>query len=140
MSATGGLRGLSGNELEQRYAEAGDDTEVAAVLAELVRRERRAAQSASDRAWWARVSAEWYDFTHAQYLAADAQCKGNLFSREGLAAGPAYPVGLWSGPASTAMRYASEELRGFWDTRPRVTLSQYAWHAARTGRGREEAA
>jgi hypothetical protein len=129
-------RALGDEELEAAYRTAADN-EISAIVVEAARRDRRDAQAAADRAWWGRVSAEWHEFANAQYLAAEDECRGYLLSREGIRAG-IDPWSLWSGSASRAMKYASEELRGFWDTHPRMTVSQYAWHAARPRRGENE--
>jgi hypothetical protein len=128
------LRSLSDDDLAVRFATAGEDAR-AALLAEAARRDRRDAQSRRDRQWWKETEEEWILMTHAHFLAAEAECRGNLLSREGIAAGVSDWPGLWQGPASRAMRYASEELREFWETTPRMTISQFAYQAARPRQG-----
>jgi hypothetical protein len=128
-----GLRDLTDTQLNTLYT-TGDTATQAAVLTEAARRDRRAKQSAADKAWWRRIETEWFDGAHAQYLAAETETNGYLLNRAGVAAG-IDPFSLWRGPASRAAKYASEELRNFWDRNRRVTKSEYAWHAARPGRG-----
>jgi hypothetical protein len=74
------------------------------------------------------IREEWYLAAHADYLAAEAETNGYLLSRAGLAA-DVDPISLWSGPADRAYRYASEELRAFWDRRPRITITEYTRQA-----------
>lgn len=123
MVSRSGLRSLSWDELAALMRD-GDDTTVTAVVAEGKRRDRlEQAQRArdSERATWAEAA-------HAQYLAADAVCKGNLLSRPGKRAGVS-EWSLWAGPETRAMRYASEELREFWYANPRVTVGRYRQQA-----------
>lgn len=128
-------REMSDEELARQFHE-GDEAAQAAALREAWRRDQRAAQRATqhatDRGRWSRVKDEWLDWAHSQYLAAEAECRGNLLNRAGIAAGIS-PWSLWSGPASGPARYASEELRNFWATNPRVTVSEFREHA-RQGR------
>lgn len=89
------------------------------------------------------VCRETYDsYVFQAYLDAETACRGNLLSREGLRKG-IDPESLFSGPASRASLYASEELRDWWATNGRVTYSEwkYQWFgresdrkAARTAR------
>jgi hypothetical protein len=114
------LRTLTDDELLALYLAAADDAGRELALAEGARRDRL------DRA--RRVSeaqrAEWHDAAHAQYLAADAECRGNLVDARHA---PAWVDGwsLWQGPADRAYRYATEELRNFWDRWPRVTVTEW---------------
>ena len=86
-----------------------------------------------------------HDAAHEQYLAAEAECCGNLLSREGLANGPDDPFSLWYGREEVARKYASWELNDFWDQHPRVTITRYmeqraaAMRAAREDTSTEEA-
>jgi hypothetical protein len=115
----GSLRTLSDEELALAYHQ-GDEATCKAVLDEAHRRDVHE----RDRARWAAVHSEWYDCAHAQYLAAEAQCRGNLLNRDGIEAG-IDPWSLWSGSGRRAERYASEELRNFWDAYPRLTVSAF---------------
>lgn len=119
------LRPLTDEQLATIYHHGGQQAEKA-VIRELHRRET----SDRDRDRWAAVHAEWHDFAHAQYLAAETDCRGHLLSREGLTAG-IDPWSLWSGSARRADRYASEELRNFWQTNPRLTVTEFRQHQRR---------
>jgi hypothetical protein len=124
MSTTESLRSLTDEELTERYATAETDEEVAAVLAELERRERKAAKTLVDKARWAAVYESWMLFAHAQYLAAEEECRGNLVRKEYLG-----EIGngweLWSGTNRWAYERATDELREFWDANARMTVSQF---------------
>jgi hypothetical protein len=114
---------------------AGDDDKVRrAALAEVSRRDQ------ADRARRARnaVAAEWYDCAHAQFVAAESATRGNLLNKRGRAAG-LEPFTLWSGPASRAMAYASEELAEFWQSSPRFTVQAYRDQLAAARREESEA-
>jgi hypothetical protein len=117
------LRTLSLDELALIFDATGwDDPAGQAVISECARRDR------ADRASKARASVreQWHDGAYAQYLAADSECRGYLFSREGEAAGIDPWPALWTGPEPRAMRYASEELREFWYINGgRTTVTQY---------------
>lgn len=122
------LRNLSDEELAAIYHHGGEQAEKA-VIRELRRRET----SERDRDRWAAVYQEWHDFAHAQYLAAEAECRGHLLSREGIEAGIS-PWSLWSGSARRAERYASEELRNFWQANARLTVTEFREHQRRERR------
>lgn len=115
--ATVDMQAMSDEELRELFA----SDEGAAALAEAARRDQadKAARSREQ------IRAEWYDAAYEQYLAADAECRGNLISRDGIAAGVNEAFSLWSGRADIAERYASEELNDFWRTSPRVTVTRY---------------
>lgn len=83
---------------------------------------------ARQRAIRAAIREEWFLGIHADYLAAENETRGNLLSRDGIAAG-VDPISLWSGRLDRAYRYASEELRAFWDRRPRITVTEYTRQA-----------
>ena len=71
-------------------------------------------------------------YVEAEFLAAEAHCRGNLLSRRGLAERPdgtkvvADPVALWQMSDTHARAYASEELRGYWDDgHARLTFAEW---------------
>lgn len=66
----------------------------------------------------------WALAAHAAYLAADRDCRGRLLSAAGMRAGVA-ETDLWSGSAQRAYRYASDELRSWWEIHGRVTPSSF---------------
>lgn len=113
------LRRASLDDLALMFASDNDDMRRAA-MAEAKRRDQ------ADRSCRARnaVSAEWFDFAHAQYLAAESATRGNLLNKRGRAAG-IEPFSLWQGPESRAMAYASWELAEFWQKSPRCTVQRY---------------
>jgi hypothetical protein len=132
------IRTLSDDQLAALYA-AADNTLQSVILAEGTRRDRRDKQSAVDKARWQRSEAEWFDGAHAQFLAAEAQTSGYLLNREGLEV-IADPWALWNGSERRAMKYASDELKRFWDDNPRVTKSQYAYWVNRPRRAERNSA
>jgi hypothetical protein len=128
------LRALSDGELAALYAGGGEPTQ-AAVLAECDRRDRAVAASGKARDKRRAVTAEWYDAAHAQFLAAEAGCKGNLLSRAGEAAGIADPIQLWRASEARARKLASEELRNFWDDHGgRLSLAEFKRQRAMAAR------
>lgn len=131
-------RNHSDEDIAALYADADEDT-AAELRSEMARRDAKDATHARDAARWAAVTQAWMDWQHAQYLAADAECRGNLLSREGAAAGIS-EFSLWTGSAEDAARYASEELREFWLSHPRLSVSQFRAQARRGRKAAREAA
>lgn len=64
------------------------------------------------------------EHTYAQYLDAEDELRGVLLSRQAEADG-VDPMSLFTGPAHVAYARASEELKRYWQTRPRTTLAEY---------------
>ena len=97
-----------------------DDEAARLVIGEARRRE---GLERAKRARQAGVSA-WTDAAHAQYMAAEAACNGNLVRRDS-------PVrdawSLWIGTGAYALAHASEELRLWWQEpgNARITVSQW---------------
>jgi hypothetical protein len=116
-----GLRSLSDDQLGDLDGRGDDDTR-AAVLAEAARRDRARARRRQHRA----VKSEWYDAAYAQYLAAEAGCRGHLLSPLGKREGIQHAMVLWAGSEAWARKRASEELRGWWDAHGgRLSLATY---------------
>lgn len=116
LDAPADLATLSDDELTAMYATA-DDATIAALTAECNRRDRATRIAAArKRAAEKRQAlyAEWREWAHADYLAAEARCAGNLLSREG-GKHCEEPMRLWSLPEHTARLWASEELNAHWD-------------------------
>lgn len=145
------------DEIDRRHA--GEDT-AARVVAGTVRAYGTSpAAAATDE-----VRAEWERAAHAQYLDAEQECSGYLVRRPhhvyrekpaepGKCAEPGcghlarYPrhsgvdaFVLWTGSDDWARQHATDELRAYWDTHPRMTLTEYRrqsagerkqWHEAR---------
>ena len=132
------LRSLTDDQLAELHA-SGDEATQAAILHECARRDRKDAQTAKDKARWAAVYEQWYLFAHAQFLAAEDVCRGNLVNREGQRA-DVQPWELWTGSTSHARRYASEELLEFWEANQRVTVSAFREAIRASARAEREAA
>lgn len=115
---------LTEDALAERYTAAGTDEEIAVVLAEIERRDRKAARTVVDKARWAAVYEAWELFAHAQYLTAEEECRGNLVRREYLGE---ITSGwqLWSNSNRWARERATDELREFWDANTRMTVSEF---------------
>ena len=109
------LRTLTDAELSDAYA--AGQLDYAALEAECTRRDRRDRARVAGRA----RHAEWEAAAYAQYLTADAYCRGNMLSAAGKRRGrDAWPL-CWQGSDETARRLASDELITFWDyVAPRV--------------------
>lgn len=95
-----------------------DDEAARLVLGEARRREHLEAQRKARNA----ERAEWLDAAHAQYMAAEAELRGNLV-RYGSPVADAWS--LWSGSEQYAQANCSEELRLWWLEHPRITVTQY---------------
>jgi hypothetical protein len=95
-----------------------DESAAGLVLGEIERREKLERQRRARRG----DASEWVDAAHAQYMAAEEACAGNLVAR-GSKVTDAWS--LWSGTQAWAMANATEELRNFWDSSPRVSVTQY---------------
>ena len=132
------LHGLADTALADVYPDADDETR-AAVLAEFARRDQ-ADRLAAARGVLAGIRSEAELAVHNQFLAASAECRGRLLSREGEAAGIT-EAALWRLPEPRVLRYASEELRDYWlYVQPRVTVASYVHaHAAEARAARAEA-
>jgi AAA domain len=130
--AAADLRSLPDDELAAMYASADEGTQ-AALVAECERRDQATAKA---RARSARrnepVTAEWRDMAYAQYRAAEAACNGELAVKD---APFTDAFALWSGTEAFAMKYATEELRNYWLSQPRITVTAYRAQV----RGQEEA-
>lgn len=102
------------------------------IEAELDRRDLadRAAKAARSRPGLRDTErGEWACAAHAQFLRAEAECRGELLNRRGTDAG-VDPWSLWSGPEHRVDLYASEELREFFRRERRITVTEYQRQAA----------
>jgi hypothetical protein len=118
------------------------------------------AQQAHERAWWAAEQAEdaspltnparrparrltpeqacreEYDaFVRDSYVSAENDCRGAMLNRDGIASG-IDPGSLFCGPASRVRKYASEELRTWFDRHGRITFGEwkYNWFGRQSDR------
>lgn len=134
------LRNLTDDQLCELYAGADEATQDA-IRRECDRRDHLDRKRAYVRARRDAFVAEWADYAEAQQTAAEHACRGNLLSKAGRAAG-INARDLWSGPSALAARYASEELREFWEKHARLTRTEYidAIAAARRAARDESAA
>lgn len=98
-----------------------------ARLAEEWRKHRqREARRARERRLWDDYWLEVYN----EYLQAERDCRGHLYSKRGLREGPNEPTALWNRPAHQVAIYASEELKEWWRRRGgRLTFAR--WKAKR---------
>lgn len=71
-----------------------------------------------------RIREEYEVDTHTRYLAAEDQCRGAMLNARGRAKG-VDPLTLFSGNATRAARYASDELKAYWRDNGRMTLARY---------------
>lgn len=129
------LRGMSDDDLIAAYhADPDDELTRTRVLAECARRDR----AARDQAEREQVYAAWHGAAYSDYLTAEAECRGELVSRRGVAAGVRDGFALWAGPRWVADLYATEELRDWWDLHPRLTITEYRRQLAAQARAARE--
>jgi hypothetical protein len=110
-----------------------DDTSIEKYLPELNRREKlengRRESSERRKAKAAREKEEHYLAVHAAHERAESETRGHMLNAAGRAAG-IHPRTLFTGPEARARKYASEELRNFWDDNGRMTIGEYRRHLA----------
>lgn len=110
-----------------------DDASVERFLGEMNRREKAAgaklAAGERAKAKRARESEEHYLAVHQSFLNAESTTRGHMLSPAGKAA-RVDPISLFTGPSSRVTKYASEELRDFFDTHGRMTVGEYRRHLA----------
>lgn len=73
-----------------------------------------------------------------QFLDAELECRGHMLTREGEAKG-IDPVTLWRTNRTTANRYASDELKSFWNRHGRLSLAEYRYQVLGWDSDRETA-
>jgi hypothetical protein len=107
------IRQLTDSELADAWSAGRID--LPALEAEAGRRDRAEKAAAKRRASSRARHAEWEAAAYANYLAADAHCRGFLLSDAGKRAGrDPWPM-LWEGSRETADRLASDDLITWWD-------------------------
>lgn len=123
------LRSLSGDELEtelSQYTRFIDTHEggFLQIVAELDRRDesekRAAARKQRARERRQERESEYQDEVYRQWLQAEAETNGYMLNKAGKAAG-IDERSLFTGPQSRVAKYASRELRDYFDAHPRPT-------------------
>lgn len=79
---------------------------------------------------------EEYDaFVRDSYVSAENDCRGAMLNRDGIASG-IDPSSLFCGPASRVRKYASEELRTWFERNGRITFGEwkYNWFGRQSDR------
>jgi hypothetical protein len=116
MTAAADLTGLADDQLAAMFA-SGDETTRGAVLAECQRQDAAADRERKRREWraspagqrYAAADAAWTDASHAEFLAAEAACRGRLLAPGAPARDP-WPM-LWTCSERDLDRWASEEFK-----------------------------
>lgn len=132
------LRRLSKRELWAHLNHYGDrpdaDRMSRQVVGELDRRE-----AAERRARGRRVTRddEYRAYLEAEFIAAERRTRGNMLNRAGVDAG-IDERSLWSAPEARVKKYASPELRAYFEDHPRVSRAEFLGGAAAQTRGARE--
>jgi hypothetical protein len=122
------LMRLTDLEAAELYRARGHHRRVRAMLAaDMDRRDREdraKARMERARAQREQLRAEYDLYVHAAFLAAERDCRGELLSRAGIAAG-IDPQQLWQMRFDRAARWASEELIQWWGEHGRWTYTTW---------------
>ncbi|KQP81556.1 hypothetical protein [Aeromicrobium sp. Leaf291] len=78
---------------------------------------------------WREVRDAHRALVETMFVAAEAECRGNLLNRRGRDAG-IDPFTLFYGTEARAYAYASDELIEFWQSHPRLPLVEFERQAA----------
>jgi hypothetical protein len=70
------------------------------------------------------LRSDYDDYVHVEWLRAEEECNGVLLNGAGRAAGIS-SSSLWSGTTARARKYASEELKSFWQRHGRINYSTF---------------
>lgn len=124
------LKSLSQDELErelisyQRYSDT-HERGYLQIIAEAVRREDSAERKERAKDRRQRKTQEYSDLTYREWMLAENRIQGGvLLNRKGIAAGVS-DRSLFSGSEARANRYASDELKEYWQAHPRITWQQF---------------
>jgi hypothetical protein len=123
----GVLRSASVAELEahlQKESVGRSGRAVSQVVKELDRRERRTEHREMRSRARGRRDEEYRLYVESEVTAAEAATRGNMLNKRGRARG-VDPRSLWSASDATRARYASEELRLWWNDHRIVTKSEF---------------
>ncbi|GGM65125.1 hypothetical protein GCM10012275_39590 [Longimycelium tulufanense] len=124
-----------GMDAEQAWAQATGTTVEAMRRHDAVARLR--ADGYTGRGFDDLARAAYRDYVAEQYWHAEDATNGYLLNQAGEAAG-IDPRELFTGPASRARKWASDELKAWWDGNGRMTFDEYAaWLLDDAGRARD---
>ncbi|GAA5104763.1 phage minor capsid protein [Haloechinothrix salitolerans] len=112
-----------GMDDQEAWAQATGTTVEALRRTEAIRRLR--ADGYTGRGFDELARAAYRDHVYEQYIAAEDATRGHMLTPAGEAAG-VDPRELFTGPASRARKWASPELREWWDANGRMTFDEYA--------------
>ncbi|MEV6712001.1 phage minor capsid protein [Lentzea sp. NPDC051208] len=112
-----------GMDDEQAWAEATGTTVEAIRRTEAIRRLR--ADGYTGRGFDELARAAYRDHVYEQYIAAEDATNGHMLTPQGESAG-IDPRELFTGPSNRARKWASPELREWWDANGRMTFDEYA--------------
>lgn len=118
-------REMSEAELLRHLEHAHDDHRARIIVRELDRREARDKRRERRANEKSAAREEHLLAVESAFTAAESETRGHMLSKAGKAAG-VNPQSLWTGPEARARRYASEELRAYWDRHGRLTKAEWA--------------
>lgn len=135
---TGLLHSMSDEDLIAHFNKPGvgdNGKAVVQVTRELERREHRDHAREMKRINRSNKDEEYRLYLEGQWVAAEEATRGNMTNKKGRARG-IDPRSLWTANDATRARYASEELRAYWDAHPIVTRREFGSAAAQASGGR----
>lgn len=125
------LKGLTDAELMRHWDRPGvRDNERAnvAIIRELDRREQREERKAShiarQRTGRRNRQAAYRDWLESEWIKAEEATRGHMVNKRGRAKGIDGRA-LWTANQQTRNAYASEELKGYWDSHPVLTAAEF---------------
>lgn len=130
------LHQASDDDLMKHYqrADVGDNPRaVRRTIGELQRREDMATARQHRRAHKANRQEEYRQWLEGQWVSAEEATRGSMVNKAGRAKG-IDPRSLWTASKATRDRYASDELRAYWDKHPILTEDEFtSEHGAARG-------
>ncbi|MBA9003673.1 phage minor capsid protein [Thermomonospora cellulosilytica] len=114
--------------IDQGWPEEDAVAEVYGISVERQRRQRAIddlrAQGYSGAGFEELARQAYRDYVHQQWLDAEAATRGHMVTREGQARG-IDPRSLFTGPEARARRYATDDLKAWWDEHGRLTFEEF---------------
>ncbi|MBA9003744.1 phage minor capsid protein [Thermomonospora cellulosilytica] len=114
--------------IDQGWPEEDAVAEVYGISVERQRRQRAIddlrAQGYSGAGFEELARQAYRDYVHQQWLDAEAATRGHMVTREGQARG-IDPKSLFTGPEARARRWASDDLKAWWDEHGRLTFEEF---------------